>query len=210
MSTFGLIQSEERPKRLPAEDRAVIVKMFEDARQQPGFDFDYWVEAIAANLCCSEQQVRQVVAKSNRTYEAHRRLAAATWAQKEADTIGACQIAALETLRDGLNATKKTLLVNKDRYPILNDKKEPQFVETPDWAARIRSSIALLEVHGAKAPRQIEVSGQITHTHKSEAQLIGELASIMDDMKRQGLDLVLDVKPVDAAALPAPAKESGE
>ena len=202
---FSLIRSEDRPKRLAAENRQIIENMFDDARLQPGFDLNSWVESMAENLGCTEAQVRNVVAKHNRAFDAHRRLAAATWAQREADIIGACQISALETLRDGLTATKRTLLVDKDRYPILNENKEPQFIEVPDWPSRIRAAVALAEVHGSKAPKQIEVTGQITHTHKSEAELLGELTSIMGDIQRHGL--VLDVKPMES--LPA-AEEPGE
>lgn len=161
--------------------------MFLDAKDSRDFELAEWAERMAANLACDESEIRKVVARTNKAFDVHRRLAAVTWAQQEAETIGACQMSALSTLKDSLSATKKQLLVDRDRSPILNEAGQIQFIETPDWAARVRGASILLEVHGSKAPREVNVSGQIDHNHfinKSDEELQLRLAAAMETLEK--------------------------
>lgn len=192
---MAILGSERRRPKLSAADRATVLEMFHGDRQVAGFDFTDWCENVSQQLGVEVATIREEIAKASRLVNAHRRLQAMTLAQQEADMIGACQIEALATLRDSLKAVRHIPVVDKDRMPVLNAAGEMQYYEIPDNAARVRAACALLDVHGAKAPKKVEISGEVTHTHKSETELLAEFNQIMASLKQQGL--TIDVKPVN-------------
>jgi len=190
-----LISSESPRPKLDAETRKIVASMYHDARHVPGFSLEDWIEQVSENLDCPDDLIRKVVLKENKAFALSQRVVALTWAQKEADLIGASQEAALRTLTEGLRATKQKLLVDKDGYPILSQDNQKQFIDVPDWPSRIRASALILDVQGSKAPRQVQVSGEVRHTHKTTAELASELNALLKEMEQEGL--VIDVKPAN-------------
>lgn len=183
----AFISSDPPVRKLNASERKIVTEMFLDAKDSRDFELAAWVELMAANLACDESEIRKVVAKTNKAFDVHRRLAAVTVIQREADTVGACVMSALDTLKNSLSATKKQLLVDRDRSPILNQNGQFQFIETPDWAARVRGASIILDVHGGKAPREVNVSGKIEHDHfinKSDDELKARLSAAMETIEK--------------------------
>lgn len=193
---MAILSSEKKRARLSAEDRAFVLQAFETDRTADGarFDFESWVERIASGLGVDEKLVRYEIAQKNRIAQAQRNAAARTLAMEEADLVGACQMEALITLRESLQAVKHIPVVDKDKMPILNENGEPQFFAVPDNATRVRAACALLDVYGAKAPKKVEISGDVTFTNKTELELKLELQSALATLQKV---YDLDVKPME-------------
>jgi hypothetical protein len=180
--------SSEASRRLNRENGRMVRQLFEDARATPGFSgIDSWIAETAELTGFDAKAIRAEINRMQQLAVAHRRLAAATFAQQEADRIGATQAAALETLQELLKAEKHTLLVDADRRPILDVNGQKQFICVPDNASRAKAAALLLGVHGSMAPKKIELKTEVTHSHKTEAELREELKAIMSAMASEGV-----------------------
>lgn len=166
-----------------------IWERYEQERPAQGLDYSHWVERVAGELGTSEYKVRQIISRQTHAFNAALARNIQTKAQQVADLLGADLVAALDTLRDGLTAGSKKPLLDKSGRPIINEKTgEQEWWETPNWDARLSAARSLIEVHGAKAPQQVNVDVEQNinlrlHT-LSEAEIMEKCVGLVADIER--------------------------
>ena len=145
---------------------AAIWQRYEQEQPKAGREFSAWVQRIAEESATSTSTVRRVVGEGAGAMLNAINDRFQTYAQQIAEFMGAGLVVALETLREGLTATKKRVALDKRGRPLLANEAAdgPGFVpenfiwiEQPDWPSRLSAARSLLEVAGAKAPQQVEV-----------------------------------------------------
>jgi hypothetical protein len=118
---------------------------------------------------------------------------AQTLAQQIADRMGANLVAAFEVLRQAYTATKRKVLLDKSGRPKLGAPSEdgpgytPEnmiYIDVPDWHARLSAVRTTVEIFGARAPQQIEVSSQSVVVNLSAKDALAELQRIRVDLPR--------------------------
>ena len=163
---------------------AAIWERYEQDRPRPGRPLSLWVSRLSDESGIPEAQIRRVIARGAGTMLNAISDRIQTYAQDIADLIGADLVTALDTLRESFTATKKKVLLDKSGRPRLIDETEggpgyvPEnmiYIEVPDWHARLSAVRTAVEIHGARAPQQIEVNQKVVTLDLTPDAALAEL-----------------------------------
>lgn len=159
---------------IPPYETKDVLDAYERDRPAAGHEFASWVEATAAAVGIQGSRVRRIILDYTDGFLHSVRAQSNTYAQRVAATLGGGIEDAIQTLQEGLRASKKRVFVDKKTG-------EVQVYETEDWATRANCASKLIDIHGGWAPQRIEVDSRtITATISTE-----DLLKQLDQMKRE-------------------------
>lgn len=152
--------------------RKLVWEQFEKDSPPPGPGYNDWVHAHAAGWGIPESSIRRIITEGSAVATSVVNKHVATFAQGMAEKIGADLTAAFEVLREGLQAGRKRVLVDKQGNPRLIDNRPPPLgpgavldnmvtVETPDWSTRmaaVRMCMDLFGAYGARPAQRYEMN----------------------------------------------------
>jgi hypothetical protein len=193
------VHSSEEKRVVSSSDRLVILEMWERASKERNFDEERFIETVAEDLCVHPRGVRKVISAAVAKIEQKIAVACLTRGQRIADAAGATIDRVMATLEEGLEAETYMVLKDKDG-PILGPDGKIQMVSVPNYTARVRAASELASIHGIYAPRAVEVSGEVSHTHRvaklTNEELQQKLTKLMRDIEANGkiIDMPVDRK----------------
>lgn len=176
----------------PALSAAIWQRYSQDQPKQ-GLEFTAWVARIAEECGSSQNLVRRVVGEGASAMLNAIQDRFQTYAQQIAALMGADLVAAFETLRNGLTATKRRVATDRKGRPwLVNDKPDgPGYVEsnfvwieTPDWPCMLSAARSLIEVWGARPPQQVEVNSKVLTLNLNSHDALAELARLAEAIPR--------------------------
>ena len=166
---------------------AAVWERYERDQPQPGRRLNEWIARLNEETGVSESMIRAIIGQGAGAMLNAINERVQTYAQQIADIIGADLVSGLACLREALSATKKKVLLGHDGRPKLVDPSPegpgmvPEnmiYLEVPDWPSRLSAVRTLIEVHGARAPQQIEVEQKITTLDLTPSAALAELARL--------------------------------
>jgi hypothetical protein len=159
--------------------RKDITRAYRQRIPRVGPELDTFVDECAEYYKLEPREVRKVVAAAQQAYEVEFSSAFRTSAQNVADVAGGGIADALSTLVECLHAERHRVIVSKSGEPSTDENGEFRFVKTPDYATRITAARALIDVHGANAPKQLQIESHVHHHDDTPlADLLAELDGI--------------------------------
>jgi hypothetical protein len=170
--------------------RAAVWQRWEEEKPGPGAGYADWVQRMAEESGAKPGTIRRIIAEGSSVYLQQLTRQTQTAAQQTADLIGASLVEALETLRRGLYAKKQRPLLDKSGRPKKIDEEKGYtpdnlfMVETDDVPTQLTAARTLIEVHGARAPQQIEVAQQIVTVEISAEDALAQLAETSERLAR--------------------------
>lgn len=175
--------------------KAKVLERYEEDQPGGGTEFAEWAQRTAEALKVEEAKVRRIVLEHTNGFLQDVRLQRMTYAQRVAGVLGAGVEDAIATLMAAMQATKVRPITSKSGE-ILNT------FETPDWATRKDAASKLLDIHGAWAPKQIEVHSENVNVTISDEQLLEEFRRLNEQLAEYR-------KPRRAVAAPKGAGSGG-
>jgi hypothetical protein len=198
------VHSSEEKRAVSASDRLVILETWERASKDRNFNEEEFIDKIAEDMCLHPRGVRRVIAAAVAKIEQKIAVACLTRGQRIADAAGATIDRVMATLEEGLEAETYIVLKDKDG-PILGPDGKIQMVSVPNHTARVRAASELASIHGIYAPRAVEVSGEVSHTHKVSKLTNDELQKRLQQAARVLRDIEASGKIID---MPVDQKQS--
>ena len=172
---------------------SAVWERYERDHPAPGREYNVWVARLREETGIPEATIRQVVGEGAGAMLNAINERVQTYAQQIADLIGADLVSGLACLRDALNATKKKVLLDHAGRPKLIDPSPegpgmvPEniiYLEVPDWPSRLSAVRTLIEVHGARAPQQIEVDQKVVTLDLTPSAALAELTRLSESIPR--------------------------
>lgn len=155
--------------------KEILSKWERDTPPTHGVEFNTWVSEAALEFDVREDFVRQCLWESYQAFLFATESSMRPEAQRQADFIGASVQMALQTLRDGMTATKK-------RPVVVNGAVE--IVEVDDWPTRLVAADKTIKIHGAYAPEKTEVTSHSLNINVSLSEMMEESKLLEREIKR--------------------------
>lgn len=152
----------------------LVIKQHDKDRPAAGVPYDEWVDLAAKQFKITPKQVRMVVAREAEAYSLSLRANYATHAQKLAHIMGLTMVETIETIANGLTATRKEVLKAQGGGSMMDDNNKPVVFTQPDHRARADYAKLAVQIHGMNAPElvQVDVSGKIELAGLPDEELI--------------------------------------
>jgi hypothetical protein len=160
--------------------KAKVIERYGIDQPSGGHEFDQWCDAVAEELGLGRRDIRRMILDYTQGYLNDVQSHAKSAAQRAADTLGATLVKALETINKGMSA-------NKTRMVVIGKGEDARVekYEVPDWGARLTASKQAVLVHGAEAPKQVEVNQRVLHAHLSDEEIHRQLQELTAQIATQ-------------------------
>jgi hypothetical protein len=173
--------------------RKLIWERFERDHPNPGPALADWCSQFAEESGVPEAAIRRVVTEGSAVILHAINNKAFTIAQELAERMGASLAASFEVLREAYHATKRKVLLDKAGRPKLVDPSEtgpgftPEnmiYIDVPDWHARLSAVRTTIEIFGARAPQQFEVTSRSVNLTLSTKDAMVELQRLSNEIPK--------------------------
>lgn len=151
----------------------LIIKQHDKDRPAAGVAYEDWIATTAAKFKVTEKQVRACIAREAEAYSLSLRQNYATHSQKLAHLMGLTMIETIETVANGLTATKEEVLKESGGASMIGEDGKAVVHKSPDWRARADFAKIAVNIHGMNAPElvHVDVSGKVELTGLSDEEL---------------------------------------
>lgn len=163
--------------RLDTRVATLIIKQHEKDRPAAGVAYDEWVAKTAERFKATEKQVRTCIAREAEAYSLSLRQNYATHSQKLAHLMGLTMIETIETVANGLNATKEEVLKEQGGASKIGEDGKAVVHKSPDWRARADFAKIAVNIHGMNAPElvQMDVNHKVDLVSLSDEELMARV-----------------------------------
>lgn len=131
-----------------------------------------WFHEEAERRGCAVTRIRRIVTGHIELQAFEIENESFSRSQKIAVELGATQTRAIQVLNAGMRATRKK------SYTVADDKghEKVEFYEEPDFTERRQAATKVLEIHGAFAPKEVNLNVSRDLDHLTDAELNHRLA----------------------------------
>jgi hypothetical protein len=162
-----------------------------------------WAEGLHKELGISVKAIRQVVAEESSALMYTFQRESKSDAQHLAQLLQVTTVQALAAIGDGLQASKRKVILGKSGRPERNKETgEVEILETPDHTTRMAAAHMMLKVMGDYAPEQINVKTEATFRNLTDEQLHVQLTELISTASR--------IVGPTARSLPSPSDSGGD
>ena len=153
--------------------QASVIDRYTQDNPKAGPQFSAWVDEVAEELGITGFRVRGYVHEFTQGYLDAIDRYSQTQAQRVAELYGATLSLAMSQLHEGLTATKRRALVIGK-----GEDARVEYYEVPDWPSRATCIKMAIGVHGAEAPKQLEIHSRNENYNVSDMELALKLEEL--------------------------------
>jgi len=136
-------------------DSLAVSVLYDYQRDEPNTDvWEDWVNATAGKYKCSTDDVENALTGIKRTLDTQIRTHISSEAAKVARQVGLTIHEIVKTIQEGLKATKKTHLRDRQGGVVKS-------ITEPDWSARKAFTEQGIKLFGIYAPQRMEITNEI-------------------------------------------------